>query len=385
MNSDSDDDEELDDDDEMELLDEFLLAFSNANAIALDLNQIIEHPTINWRWKDGLTVQQLSADDALTHFRFRKVHLQEVSDKLWPRLSAYLVGTKEKIVFGDGHYSAPYETLLLLVLFRLARPRRIRRDMEEFFGFRRNKICIGIKAMVCAMYSLAVQYLDNPALFHHLMPRYSNIINAKCGLDNNVWGFLDGTLRRTCHPTYYQEQMYSGHKRIHGIKFQSVVTPDGFFACMFGAINGKRHDSYMLTESGLLQSLRAMMPAGENEQDGENNIYSLYADPAYPQSAYIFGGYRNPRPGSREALWNAQMSSVRESVEWGFSYINKYWSFLNFQSGLKVFKSPIGKYYIIATFLSNLRTCYYGNQTMSFFDCANDSLTIDEYLSLIDN
>ena len=79
------------------------------------------------------------------------------------------------------------------------------------------------------------------------------------------------------------------------------------------------------------------------------------------------------------------MSSVRESVEWGFSYINKYWSFLNFQSGLKVFKSPIGKYYIIATFLSNLRTCYYGNQTMSFFDCANDSLTIDEYLSLIDN
>ena len=119
MNSDSDDDEELDDDDEMELLDEFLLAFSNANAIALDLNQIIEHPTINWRWKDGLTVQQLSADDALTHFRFRKVHLQEVSDKLWPRLSAYLVGTKEKIVFGDGHYSAPYETLLLLVLFDL--------------------------------------------------------------------------------------------------------------------------------------------------------------------------------------------------------------------------------------------------------------------------
>ena len=66
MNSDSDSDD--DEDEEMELLDEFLLAFSNANAIAFDVNQIIEHPTINWHWKYGLTIQQLSADDALTHF-----------------------------------------------------------------------------------------------------------------------------------------------------------------------------------------------------------------------------------------------------------------------------------------------------------------------------
>jgi hypothetical protein len=63
-------------------------------------------------------------------------------------------------------------------------------------------------------------------------------------------------------------------------------------------------------------------------------------------------------PGSPEAIWNTQMSSVRKSVEWGFAYINKNWAFLNFQSALKLFKSPIAKYYIIATFLSNLRTCY---------------------------
>jgi len=367
-----------------EVLDEVLLAIGNANAIALEFTNTISHPDIVWRHgRCGLAIEDLSSDDALSFFRFRKVHLQEVSDKLWPRLSIYLDGTKDRIKFGEENYVAPYETLLLLALYRLSTPNRIHCEMEKFFGFRRSKICAGIRAMIDALYSLAVQYLDNPTIFHHRMPRYAEIINAKCGLRNNVWGFIDGTLRRTCRPTYHQKQMYSGHKRNHGMKFQSVVTPDGLFACMYGAINGNRHDSYMLTQSELAPRLRLLMPADGNDQGG-GDVYNLYADPAYPQSAYIFGGFRNPAPGSREAIWNTQMSSVRESVEWGFAYINKHWAFLNFQAAMKIFQSPVAKYYIVGTFLCNLRTCYYGNQTMSFFNCGNDSMTIDEYLALID-
>ena len=330
MNSDSDDDE---------LVDQFHVAFHNANAIACDLAQPISHENIDWRWKCGLSIDELSSDDdALTFFRFRKVHLQEVSDKLWPRLSIYFIGTKDAISFGNGHYSAPFETLLLLVMFRLSRPPRIRREMEEYFRFRRTKICAGIRAMVDALYSLAVQYLSDPTLFHHRMPRYAEIISAKCGLRANIWGFIDGTLRRTCRPTYHQKLMYSGHKRTHGMKFQVVVTPGGIFACMFGAIwCGNRHDSYMLTESGLLQTLRNLMPTGNAQGGDDDGIYSLYGDPAYPQSAHVFGGFQNPLPDSPEALWNTLISSVRESVEWGFAYINRHWAFLNFFSALKLF------------------------------------------------
>jgi hypothetical protein len=78
----------------------------------------------------------------------------------------------------------------------------------------------------------------------------------------------------------------------------------------------------------------------------------LYADPANPQSAHIFGGYRHSAPGSREALWNTLMSSVRKSVEWGFAHINRHWAFLNNKSEMKIFKSPIAKYYIVGTFLA---------------------------------
>ena len=175
------------------------------------------------------------------------------------------------------------------------------------------------------------------------------------------------------------------------MKFQSVITPDGIFACMFGAVNGNRHDSFMLNESQLLPRLREMMPAGiigeggaGLDEDPANRVYALYGDPAYPQSAYLFGGFRNPPAGSREAQWNTNMSSVRESVEWGFAYINQQWAFVNFKKSLKIFLTPVAKYYTVATFLCNLRTTFHGNQTMSFFDCADDSMSIDDYLGLID-
>jgi hypothetical protein len=81
------------------------------------------------------------------------------------------------------------------------------------------------------------------------------------------------------------------------MKFQSVVTPDGLFACMFGAVNGNRHDSFMLNQSLLLPRFRNLMPKGIgllNHGGGGNTVFSLYADPAYPQSAYILGDIETP-------------------------------------------------------------------------------------------
>jgi hypothetical protein len=111
-------------------------------------------------------------------------------------------------------------------------------------------------------------------------------------------------------------------------------------------------------------------------------VYSLYGDPANPQSAYVYGGYRNPPAGSLQAAWNTQMSKVREVVEWGFANIVSNWSFLDFRAAMMVFKSPVAKYFVVAAFLVNLRTCFNGNQTMDYFDCT--TMTIDQYLSLID-
>ena len=77
------------------------------------------------------------------------------------------------------------------------------------------------------------------------------------------------------------------------------------------------------------------------------------------------------------------MSKAREVVEWGNANIATNWAFLDFRAAMMIFKSPVAKYYIIAAFLVNLRTCFYGNQTMDYFDCK--TMSLDEYLSLIDD
>jgi hypothetical protein len=122
---------------------------------------------------------------------------------------------------------------------------------------RRTHIGVALDRMQLALKRLAVQYFDEPRIFVGRMDYYALSVYDKCGgLMRYVWGFIDGTiLRKTCRPTYFQKRIYSGHKRCHGLKFQSVTIPDGLMACLFGPINGNRHDSYMLAQSQLLLKL----------------------------------------------------------------------------------------------------------------------------------
>ena len=91
-----------------------------------------------------LIIQDLSEDNVLTHFCFCKVHLQEVADKLCPGLQCFLRGHRDSIKVNNGTYSLPYETLLLLVLYRLSRPRRIRKEMEGFLESNSQKYQLGL-------------------------------------------------------------------------------------------------------------------------------------------------------------------------------------------------------------------------------------------------
>ena len=325
-------------------------------------------------------MDDLDEASCINDFRFRKEHIQEIADRLWPKLSLFLEGDKIKIKVKH-RYTVPYETGILLVLYRMAKPRCIRPDMEKYFKMRKSHISSAINTFVDALYEVARPYLSDPAIFQQRFQYYSDLIFAKCGAVQGIWGFIDGTLRKTCRPSHFQRLAYSGHKRCHGIKFQSVVTPDGLIALLFGPIPGSRHDSFMLGQSGLLQQLRDLMPINGI------GIYSLYGDPAYPQSQYIFGGFRHPQPGSQEAQWNTTLSKVREVVEWGFKEIITQWSYLDFRAHMKIFDivCPVAKYYTIASFMCNLRNCCYGSQTSAYFECHdhNGKLNMEQYLNLV--
>ena len=210
------------------------------------------------------------------------------------------------------------------------------------------------------------------------MPYFAELIKRKTGyVIDPLWGFIDGTIQKTAHPLYSQETIYTRFKKCHGIKFQSVLVPDGCIACLFGPVPAKTHDARLLWESNLIQQLCNVMP----EDNSNGPIYSLYGDLAYLQSAYLLGGFRNAIVGTDEANFNGLMSSVCVTVEWGYCEIIEQWKYLEFCQAMRIFQSPVAQYYINAAFLCNLRSYLIGNKTRNYFDA--HQMTIEEYLALV--
>jgi nuclease HARBI1 len=236
--------------------------------------------------------------------------------------------------------------------------------MEVKFGHCQAFISAVCSMFIDALYALAVPSLTNTGLFHHRFPVYTEKIAVKTGnAAINIWGFINRTLKKMCWPTHYQKAAYSGHKCCHGIKFQNVTTPDGYVAHLYGPIAGCRHDSYMLSCSKLLLQLHALMPPGQG------TIYSLFGDPAYPMSAYLYGGVTQLAPGSIEAAWNTKIASARIAVEWTFGEVGRQFRQLDLKQALMNYKMPVAKYYAVAVFLVNCQNSCYGGETALYFSC----------------
>lgn len=119
-----------------------------------------------------------------------------------------------------------------------------------------------------------------------------------------------------------QRVFYNGHKRVHALKYQSIVTPDGLISHLYGPIEGRRHDSGILRESSLFEVLRRMpCPPGGGQ-------YRVYGDPAYPLRPQLITPYQQEPLSAQQKRFNSEMSSGRIIVEWGFAKVLQYFGFV---------------------------------------------------------
>ena len=105
-------------------------------------------------------------------------------------------------------------------------------------------------------------------------------------------------MRPIACPEVYQELYYSGHKGYHGIKFQSIVTPDGLISSLYGPIFGPVGDWRMWKDCGIVDILRGLFTPHVDVGVGANvginrdmDILYLYGDPAYTLSYGIIGPF----------------------------------------------------------------------------------------------
>lgn len=270
-------------------------------------------------------------------------------------------------------YTISGEDGLFLTLRRLSYPCRLRDISREF--------CMS-KSRVGAVFNFVINHLYET--WNHLLGlhesrfrveqlrQYAQLTADAGSPIQRCVGFIDGTCRPICRPSKHQRLLFSGHKRVHALKFQSVVTPDGLISHLSGPYAGHRHDVGILRLSGLLEHMkRTFRDAG--------GPFSLYGDGGYGTSVHLLSPFKGAHVTADMAELNLEMSRLRISVEWRFGEILRDFAFVDYKKNQKLFLQPVGRYYVVCALLSNCKACLHGNEVTELFHSVPP--TLETYLA----
>ncbi|OAX77001.1 hypothetical protein ACJ72_08705 [Emergomyces africanus] len=214
----------------------------------------------------------------------------------------------------------------------------------------------------------------NPMITYERIQLYAKNLRHHCP-GESIWGFIDGTFKRTCRPQDRQQFHYSGYKKSHGFKFQAITTPDGLISHISGPWPARINDLTMVRQSGLNRRLKRIFK--------DRSIYYLFGDQAYKQQHYILAPY----PGLPQYLdpqarkFNDEMSRARIAVENTFGLTQNLFTSTAYKYGLKHGLMPISNYFLIACLFTNCFTCIRGNCVSKRFIFKPP--TVEEYLTAL--
>jgi hypothetical protein len=133
--------------------------------------------------------------------------------------------------------------------------------------------------------------------------------------------FIDNTLIATCRPgggggdgvqaprvpKDVQQAWWTGWKKLHGIKWQTVMLANGMDLHVYGPGSVRHNDNWMLTQSDIVAKF-------VTAQVGKAMQYKIFGDSAYSDGPHMVTG------GGRG------LASVRETIEWEYKDLKTYWS-----------------------------------------------------------
>ena len=329
-----------------------------------DLNRSKDPDFPYWEY-DRFDLDQLSDVECKAEFRFSKSDINALID---------ILHIPDEISCYNRTLASGTEAFCIL-LRRFSYPNRYS-DMISRFGRSPPECSVIISELVDFIYnvhSFRLSTFQQDWLSVVNLERYARAVHAAGAALDNCWGFVDGTVRPVCRPCEMQRALYNGHKRVHSIKFQSVVAPNGLIAHLYGPVEGRRHDSGMLADSNLLHNLQQHC----NSPNGQP--LCVYGDMAYPLRPHLQTPYIGLHLNPAQAAYNKSMSTVRTAVEWVFGDIINFFKFLDFKKNLRVCLSAVGKAYIVCTLLTNAHTCIYKSTTSSYFGI--DPPSLEQYFS----
>ena len=256
----------------------------------------IPDPVIN-RTPVPLTFNDVAEDNCYNRYRFLKSDLSRLHKAL--KLDEFEDGC---IRVGTGSKYNKYgtEEALLILLQRLAFPTRFadmvsiyHRDissLSRIFSWMNNYIRTRFGHLLTNNWDFWKESFEEYAecIRKKVVEKSEGAIDYPPG-SYLVFGFIDDTTIRTCRPgggpaeegenaerysMLLQEAFYSGYKKHHGIKFQTVELPNGMCANLFGPKSYRESDVDLLTASGLVPALFEVTRGGKQ--------YAIYGDGVFP-------------------------------------------------------------------------------------------------------
>lgn len=312
----------------------------------------------------SFNLNSYSESQMLMDFRFKVPEVKKITDALgWS-------GTSTR----RGYVCDPILACCIL-LFRLATTQRWC-DMEVKFGMFACQLSEVFWEMVQALVDKLGWKLDlDGAQLRLRADMYADSIRSAGAPLHDCVGFIDCTKIRMQRPGgtgANQRACYSGHKRVHCLIYQTLSTPDGLVFALHGPVEGRRHDLTLFRSSGWNTVLEESLSTPTRQ-------FYIYGDQAYILRPWVmkpFGG----NVTVEQAAFNAQMSSLRVSVEHTYKDLKQMWTSQDFSRKLKVREAPIGTMYKAAALLWNMRTCAYrSGQTIATFRV--DPPTLEDYLA----
>ena len=193
----------------------------NELLLLFDLNKS-KNPVIPYWLYPPFVLEGMSDDECITEFRFLKNDIYRLANVLH---------IPEEVICPNGLKVSGIEALDVF-LKRFAYPCRYS-NLIPRFGRDIPQICLISNYIMNHIYihhHILLEDLDQPWLSRECLKNYATAIHSKGAALSNCWGFIDGTVRPVCRPRQNQRTLYNGHKRVHSIKFQSIVTPNGMIA-----------------------------------------------------------------------------------------------------------------------------------------------------------
>ena len=167
-----------------------------------------------WQYQ-RFDLETMTDGECKVEFRFKKNDIYDlVNIMLIPEIVIYNRLTVDPV---EG---------VCIFLKRFAYPCRYS-DMVPRFPRPVPELCIITNHVMDLIYNqwsfLLSDFEGRNSLSPQILTKYAAAIYAKGPPLTNCWGFIDGTVRPISRPGNNKRALYNGHKRVHAIKFQSVV------------------------------------------------------------------------------------------------------------------------------------------------------------------